>query len=126
MPEWDGRLRLMHGIGKSRRLNNCLIIQLYIHFRRRFFPAARTMLNWGVNENGAGGKKMSRHTVKADCQLQILQIVHSTPDVRQDKVKKLKKRIRQNSYKVDADRLAEKMLEEALMDKLYAAGRKFN
>jgi|WetSurMetagenome_2_1015567.scaffolds.fasta_scaffold06874_1 flagellar biosynthesis anti-sigma factor FlgM len=69
---------------------------------------------------------MNRPTLKTDCQLQILQIVQGTPDVRQDKVKKLKKRIRQDSYKVDAGRIAEKMLEEVLLDKLYAADKKCN
>jgi len=81
------------------------------------------MLNWGVNEKGAGGKKMSRHTVKADCQLKILQIVQDTPDVRQDKVAKLRKQIEQGRYKVDADRVAERMLEEGLQDILYRSGK---
>jgi len=81
------------------------------------------MLNWGVNENGAGGKKMSRHTVKADCQLKILQIVRDTPDVRQDKVAKLREQIEQGCYKVDAERVAERMLEEGLQDILYRTGK---
>ena len=81
------------------------------------------MLNWGVNENGAGGKKMSRHTVKADCQLKLLQIVQDAPDVRQDKVVKLRKQIKQGCYRVDADRVAERMLEEGLMDILYRTGK---
>jgi flagellar biosynthesis anti-sigma factor FlgM len=62
---------------------------------------------------------MNKPTLKADCRLQILQIVQETPDVRQDKVKKLKKQIESSSYKVDADRIAERMLEEALMDALH-------
>ncbi len=66
---------------------------------------------------------MSRHTVKADCQLQILQIVRDTPDVRQDKVAKLRKQIEQGRYKVDADRVAERMLEEGLQDILYHSGK---
>jgi flagellar biosynthesis anti-sigma factor FlgM len=70
------------------------------------------MLNWGVNENGAGGKTMSRHTLKTDCQLEILRIVQDTPDVRLDKVARLRKQIEQGCYKVDADRVAERMLEE--------------
>jgi flagellar biosynthesis anti-sigma factor FlgM len=68
---------------------------------------------------------MDRPTLKTDCQLRILQIVQDTPDVRQDKVRKLKKRIGQNRYKVDAERIAEKMLEEALIDELYVAGKKY-
>jgi anti-sigma28 factor (negative regulator of flagellin synthesis) len=62
---------------------------------------------------------MSRPTLKADCRLQILQIVRETPDVRQDMVKKLKKQIESSGYRVDADRIAERMLEEALMDALH-------
>jgi len=66
---------------------------------------------------------MSRHTVKADCQLKILQIVQDTPDVRQDKVAKLRKQIKQGRYKVDADQVAERMLEEGLQDILYRSGK---
>jgi flagellar biosynthesis anti-sigma factor FlgM len=66
---------------------------------------------------------MSRHTVKADCQLKILQIVQDTPDVRQDKVAKLRKQIEQDRYKVDADQVAERMLEEGLQDILYRSGK---
>jgi len=66
---------------------------------------------------------MSRHTVKADCQLKILQIVQDTPDVRQDKVAKLRKQIEQGRYKVDAERVAERMLEEGLKDILYRSGK---
>jgi flagellar biosynthesis anti-sigma factor FlgM len=69
---------------------------------------------------------MSRPTLKADCQLQILQIVQDTPDVRRDKVKKLKKRIEQGSYRVDADRIAERMLEEGLQDVCYRNGKDLN
>ena len=69
---------------------------------------------------------MSRHTVKADCQLKILQIVQDTPDVRQDKVAKLRKQIEQGRYKVDAERVAERMLEEGLKDILYRAGKNLN
>ncbi|HSD94693.1 MAG TPA: flagellar biosynthesis anti-sigma factor FlgM [Syntrophales bacterium] len=66
---------------------------------------------------------MSRHTIKSDCQLKILQIVQDTPDVRQDKVAKLRKQIEQGCYKVDADRVAERMLEEGLQDILYRSGK---
>ncbi len=62
---------------------------------------------------------MNKPTLKADCRLQILQIVRETPDVRQDKVKKLKKQIESSGYRVDADRIAERMLEEAFMDALH-------
>ena len=66
---------------------------------------------------------MSRPTLKADCKMQILQIVQDTPDVRQDKAAKLRKQIEQGCYKVDAERVAERMLEEGLKDILYRAGK---
>ncbi len=69
---------------------------------------------------------MYRPTLKADCQLQILRIVQDTPDVRHDKVKKLKKRIKQGSYRVDADRVVQRMLEETLMDTLHLTGKKLD
>ena len=69
---------------------------------------------------------MNRPTLKADCQLRILQIVQDTPDVRQDKVVKLRKQIQQGSYKVDIGRIAERMLEEALKDILYRTGKNVN
>ena len=62
---------------------------------------------------------MSRHTPKTDCQLRILQIVQETPDVRQDKVAKLRKQVEQGCYNVDAERVAERMLEESLLDTLH-------
>ena len=69
---------------------------------------------------------MSRHTVKADCQLKILQIVRETPDVRQDKVAELRKQIEQGCYKVNAGKVAERMLEEGLKDILYRTGKNLN
>ena len=69
---------------------------------------------------------MSRHILKADCKMQILQIVQDTPDVRQDKVAKLKKQIQQGCYKVDADRIAELMLEDGLQDVCYRNGKNLN
>jgi len=58
--------------------------------------------------------------------MQILRIVKETPDVRLDKVAKLKKQIEQGCYKVDSDRIAERMLEEGLQDIFYRTGMKLN
>jgi anti-sigma28 factor (negative regulator of flagellin synthesis) len=77
-------------------------------------------------KNGAGGKRMSRPTGCEDYVLQLLQIVEELPDVRQDKVAKLRKQIQQGSYKVDVGRIAERILEEALKDILYRTGKNVN
>jgi len=69
---------------------------------------------------------MSRPTGREDYVLQLLQILEELPDVRQDKVEKLRKQIMQGSYRPDADRIAERMLEEALKDILYRAGKNLN
>jgi flagellar biosynthesis anti-sigma factor FlgM len=77
-------------------------------------------------KKGAGGKRMSRHTGCEDYVLQLLQILEELPDVRQDKVDKLRKQIQQGSYQVDAGRVADRILEEALKDLLYRTGKNVN
>jgi flagellar biosynthesis anti-sigma factor FlgM len=77
-------------------------------------------------KNGAGGKRMSRPTEREDYVLQILQILEELPDVRQDKVEKLRRQIEQGRYKVDAGRIADRMLEEAIKDILYRTGKNLN
>lgn len=42
------------------------------------------------------------------------EIVHQTPDVRKDRVESLKRQIAEGSYRVDADKLAERILEDHL------------
>ena len=69
---------------------------------------------------------MSRQTGCEDYVLQLLQILEELPDVRQDKVAKLRKQIEQGCYKVDADRIAELMLEEGLQDVCYRNGKNLN
>jgi len=62
---------------------------------------------------------MGRILRKEECMLQLLQVVREIPEIRQEKVKKLKARIGQGRYTVDADALAERMLEEALAEALH-------
>ena len=69
---------------------------------------------------------MSRPTGHEDYVLQILQILEELPDVRQDKVEKLRIQIEQGRYKVDAGRIADRMLEEAIKDILYRTGKNLN
>ena len=69
---------------------------------------------------------MSRPTGNEHYILQILQVLNELPDVRQDKVAKLRKQIEQGCYKVDAGKVAERMLEEGLKDILYRTGKNLN
>jgi len=69
---------------------------------------------------------MSQPTGCEDYVLQILQIVEELPDVRQDKVAKLRRQIEQGRYKVDAGRVADRILEEAIKDILYRTGKNLN
>jgi negative regulator of flagellin synthesis FlgM len=47
---------------------------------------------------------------------QIKQILDQTPDVREEKVLELKNQIDTGSYKVNSDKIAEKMVGESLID----------
>ena len=69
---------------------------------------------------------MSRPTGNEHYILQILHILEELPDVRQDKVAKLRIQIQQGSYQVAAERIAERMLEEGLKDILYLKGKDLN
>ncbi len=62
---------------------------------------------------------MSRILRKEECRLQLLQVVREIPEVRQDRVDELRDRIGQGRYAVDADALAERLLDEALADALH-------
>ena len=64
---------------------------------------------------------MGRILRKEECMLQLLQVVREIPEIRQEKVKKLKDRIGQGRYTVDADALAERMLEEALSEAVHTS-----
>ena len=46
----------------------------------------------------------------------IREIVEATPEIRTDKVGQLKREIETGTYSVDADKVAEKMLRESLID----------
>lgn len=46
----------------------------------------------------------------------IREAIRNTPDVRMDRVEAARERIRSGEYKVDAERLAEKLLTESLRD----------
>ena len=90
--------------------------------------AVRKVLIWGANKNAArrskGENTMGRILRKEECRLQLLQVVREIPEVRQDRVDELRDRIGQGRYTVDADALAERMLEEALAEALRKKSRK--
>jgi negative regulator of flagellin synthesis FlgM len=46
----------------------------------------------------------------------IKQILDQTPDVREEKVRELKRQIESESYSINTDRIADKMLRESLID----------
>lgn len=47
---------------------------------------------------------------------QVRQILEDIPDVREDKVAELKRQIDNGTYQVNADKIAEKMVSESLID----------
>ena len=55
---------------------------------------------------------------KEECRLELLQVIRQLPEVRQERVAELKNRIEQGSYTVDADALADRMLQETLTETL--------
>lgn len=57
-------------------------------------------------------KEMSEARQKA------LEIARNTPDIREDKIANLKKRIEAGEYKVDAGQIADGMMREAIRDEL--------
>lgn len=46
------------------------------------------------------------------------EIARNTPDVREDRVRELRERIQSGQYQVDANRIADGMMREAILDKL--------
>jgi negative regulator of flagellin synthesis FlgM len=47
---------------------------------------------------------------------QIKKVLENVPDVREDKVQQLKKQINEGTYNVSGEKIAEKMVSEALLD----------
>ena len=55
---------------------------------------------------------------KEECRLELLQVIRQLPDIRQERVAELKDRIDRGHYTVNADALADRMLEETLTETL--------
>ena len=69
---------------------------------------------------------MSRPTGCEDYVLQLLQILEELPDVRQDKVAKLRKQIQQGSYRWMPVGLRNGCWKRRLKDILYRTGKNVN
>lgn len=55
---------------------------------------------------------------RAEASQKALEIARNTPDVREDRVAMLKKQIDEGTYKVDAGKIADGMMREAILDHL--------
>jgi negative regulator of flagellin synthesis FlgM len=75
--------------------------------------------NDGEKSVGAGATTTTEKvdlSAKAKDILRIKQIMDQTPDVREAKVQELKRQIDSGTYTVDTDKVADKMVGEALID----------
>jgi negative regulator of flagellin synthesis FlgM len=68
-----------------------------------------------VGAQSAVTEKISLSTQAKDIQ-QIRQVLDQTPDVREDKVIELKRQIDSDNYRINAGKIAEKMVGESLID----------
>lgn len=66
---------------------------------------------------GIGKKDEMSISNEAQVMNKIMQRVKETPDVREDRIKELKQEIKQGTYSVSADNVAEKLLKGALFSK---------
>ena len=62
---------------------------------------------------GSGGPPVTTSTFVKD---KIKSLINAEPEVRADRVAELKARIKSGEYKVDAEKLAQKMLEDAFQE----------
>jgi negative regulator of flagellin synthesis FlgM len=67
------------------------------------------------NVSAVPEEKVSLSSRARDVQ-QIKKAVDELPDVRQERVEALKKQIEQGNYKVDGEKVAQKMVGESLLD----------
>ena len=72
--------------------------------------------DFGVNLSSTSKELAVAHKKAMDIALQ-------TPEVREDRVAELKKRIAEGSYKVDSGKIADGMIRETLFDYLHETGQ---
>lgn len=68
----------------------------------------------GKAEGGTDGFEKVEISSRGKESMKAKAIAHQAPDVREDRIQKLKEAIKSGSYKVDTDAVAEKMLAEHL------------
>ncbi|MBW1990874.1 MAG: flagellar biosynthesis anti-sigma factor FlgM [Deltaproteobacteria bacterium] len=68
-------------------------------------------------EQPAGGVDVIHLSPQAKLMHKAAQVVAETPDVRQEKVMALKDSVEQGTYEVDAQKVAEKLILETLIEK---------
>jgi negative regulator of flagellin synthesis FlgM len=68
-----------------------------------------------IGASSAVTEKVNLSTRAKDIQ-QIRQILDQTPDIREDKVLELKRQIDSENYRIDAEKIAEKMVGESIID----------
>ena len=97
-------------VGSDRSLVN---LEAYIK-RAQESDTVDQSLQQGQEKASATEKVKLSHMAR-DIQ-KIREIVEATPEIRTDKVGQLKREIEAGSYSVNADKVAEKMLRESLID----------
>jgi len=76
-------------------------------------PDPLISLNNGVQPNAAAKRsERSRKISNLD------ELIRSTPDVREDKVEKLRKRIKGGTYNIKAEKIAEKIIKGNPLDEI--------
>ena len=68
-----------------------------------------------IGASSAVTEKVNLSTRAKDIQ-QIRQILDQTPDIREDKVLELKRQIDSDNYRINVEKIAEKMVGESLID----------
>lgn len=79
------------------------------------------------NKAGASGEKPEKTAVKSDTVLisdtakriqEARKQLDDMPDIREDKVAQLKNQIKNGTYEINAEKIAEKMIKEGLINEL--------
>ena len=47
------------------------------------------------------------------------QLIRAVPDIREDKVEQIRQKLQQGTYRIEAEKIAEKMMQDHMMDEIY-------
>jgi flagellar biosynthesis anti-sigma factor FlgM len=72
----------------------------------------------GINPNDFNLSLSTPSKERAEAYKKALEIARKTPDVREDRVSEIKKKLANGTYNVDSGAIADGMLREAIMEKL--------